>query len=311
MTLKEAYKEIGKLGFRKNKNYRDKYNNILVQFGTIPSNNKAMEKSVYHSNEKEFIHFSSIEGLNSILNSKHFRLYNLQNMDDKTELNWAKEQLKFENLLNDNDKENLYCLSMCSSNVIDKNEPKENLLWKIHGRDGKGILFKLKISNEPLFWYNYHLINVKYDTKDAEAIKVINEEDSKTILDQKICSFIKNPIYSFEEETRIIFENRENYRVTVSKDNKTIYPIVIPDKLLKTDIVNYIEIPIWNFFRDDERKFDAPNVEGVQYKIPKIEITEIVLGYRYSKKDKSNINQKINQYDSNIKVTRTALAKYY
>lgn len=308
MNKEDALNEIGKLGYKRS---QTGYSNgeLSFVFGVIPSENKQMQNSKFYSDETEFIHFTSIEGLTSIINSKCFRLYNFQNMDDVQEMSWASKMLKFTEELKNEDKEELYCFSMTSQSII-RDLSKKHLLWKIHGRDGKGILLKLKIVNDPLSWYNFHLVKVLYNHEEAKAIAYINENEEKIILDQKICSFIKNPIYNFEEETRIIFENRTGFRITYSKDDKIQYPITFNDKLLNNKNIKYFEIPISNFINDDNEYRVTTMYQKILYK-PKIEISEIVLGYRYSEIDLKNLILKIRTVNKDIKVSHSLLKKDY
>ena len=311
MDISSARNKLTDLGFRNLQSHHDKDGKLLVQFGALPSENATMTKSPFHSNESDFIHFTSIENLISILNTKRFRLYNLINMDDKSEIKWANDQLKFKSPVNNELLEHIYCFSMCEANIIDNNQAKENLLWKLHGRDGNGIMLKLRIVNDTVCWHNYHLIKVKYNIDDAISVQYINEHDIQTKLDQKICSFIKNPIYNFEEETRIIFENRKYYKVTVKEWERILYPITIPDKLHKKENILYFEIPVFNFYREHQDCFKAPSMLPQNYELPKIEITEIILGYRNSEEDESILRGKIKLIDNRIKVYRTELAKNY
>lgn len=309
MNKEKALNEIDKLGYKVRQRGFNNNNELLYVFGAIPSENAQMQHSKFYSSEKEFIHFTSIEGLTSIINSKCFRLYNFQNMDDVQEMAWASKMLNFKEELKNEDKEDLYCFSMTSQSVI-KDLSKKHLLWKIHGRDGKGVLLKLKIANNPLSWYNFHLVKVLYNHQEAKAIAYINENDNKIILDQKICSFIKNPIYKFEEETRIIFENRKGFKITYSKDDTIMYPVTYNDKLLSNKNIKYFEIPISNFTKNDSEFEVSTMYKETLYK-PIIEISEIILGYRYSANDLDNLTSRINALDASIKVSYSQLGKDY
>ena len=119
------------------------------RYWVIPEENKRLKGTkFYYDIEKEFIHFTSLESLFGILNSKHLRLYNLPNMDDKYEIQYALKTLSF--IDSDDEyktKEQLYIFSMCPSSRILREEPKKkkHLLWKLHGRDGLGVIIRLKI----------------------------------------------------------------------------------------------------------------------------------------------------------------------
>ncbi|HTB32239.1 MAG TPA: hypothetical protein VK808_09455, partial [Bacteroidia bacterium] len=133
--------------------------NYAYRYWQIPAENKELKNTpFYYNTENDFIHFTSIDSLFGILNSRHLRLYNLLNMDDKFELEYAQKAL----LVKHPDewaKEQLYSFSMCSSSEILNEEPKKkkHLLWKLHGKDGHGVVIRLKIENDLSSWLNYYL----------------------------------------------------------------------------------------------------------------------------------------------------------
>jgi len=271
-------------------------------------NYKLQNTPFYHSKENDFIHFTSLDALYSILSSGFIRLYNLNNMNDKLEMDYAVKTLAFKEST-DQAKEELYCFSMCSSREVFKEETKEHLLWKLHGRDGHGVIIRVKIENN-LKWYFYHLSAVHYGVEQFGSVKRFNTEIDNQILDNKMCCFIKHPIYQFESEIRLVFDNQVPFTVT-DKDKK-IYPITYPDKLHKPYKTFYFQIPLLNFHNNENDEiYLAPNIQGVDYEIPKIKITEIILGYRYTDKDLENIKSKIDPKFADINVRITDLKKQY
>lgn len=206
MTEFELLKNIEELGFIANsagyKNGEEYDNgNHNWRYWEIPSENYRLYGThFFEKNEKEFIHFTSLDSFYSIFNTGEIRLYNLPNMDDKLEMEYARNELNFREPFS-KDKEDLYCFSMCRANDILKSEMKEHLLWKLHGRDGNGVLLKISFQNDPKHWYNYHLSKVFYDLDIAQPIKKLHSITKKEILDVKFCSFFKMNIYEFEKET--------------------------------------------------------------------------------------------------------------
>lgn len=282
------------------------------RYWSLPEQNKKLKGSpFYYDTGKDFIHFTSLEALFGILNSKHIRLYNLSNMDDKYELNYALEVLSFKKYSGIQDKENLYCFSMCSaSEVLDEQHKiKKHLLWKLHGRDGKGVVLKLKIINNLDTWLGFHLTKCFYSIDKFEKIKELNEiVDTKELLDIKTACFIKLPIYKFENEIRLVFDKRSP---TESRLNgELLFPKIFPDKLNKMENISYFQLPLFNFIKDQE-SFLVPNVEGIEYEMPKIQIEEIILGYRYSEKELETLKSKIKVFDPNITVNMSDLKKFY
>lgn len=314
---KELIDNIMNLGYRIGQvGYNDaehaNKNLFNYRYWKIPEENYQLKHTpFYHDTEDDFIHFTSLDSLFAILNSKHLRLYNLLNMDDKFELEHARKALLFNNP-DELDKEQLYCFSMCSSSVILNEEPKKkkHLLWKLHGRDGNGVIIRLKLFNTINSWYNYHLTKCFYNLDNFAPIKALHEITNNEFLDTKPACFNKLPIYEFENEIRLIFDNRRPVTLT-DKDDKVLYPITYPDKLNKKDKIFYFQLPLHNFFKNNEEIYDAPTMVDEEYKIPKISITEIILGYRFSDADLQNIKDKIISYDPAINVKMSDLKQYY
>jgi len=315
----QLIKKIEQLGFEigptlfKNKVDADN-NKYTHRFWTLPEENKKLVDTKFYSDEKDFIHFTSIEALFGILNSKHLRLYNLMNMDDKYELDYALKALSFLRPEYINElKEKLYVLSMCSSTEILEEDPKKkkHILWKLHGRDGKGVILRLKIENNANSWNNFYLTKCFYELESFKAIKELNELTSNEHLDVKVASFIKLPIYEFENEVRLVFD-RFNSGAIVNENKDLIYPVTYLDKLTNKDNISYFQLPLYNFYKGKESVYvNPPNFTNETYEIPKISIQQIILGYRYSENDLKNLRERIEKFDSSIKVSLSELKEYY
>lgn len=301
--------EVGQAGYKDENEYEK--NNFTYRYWRLPNENFKLNNTPFFYNaESDFIHFTSLDALYSIINNGHIRLYNLVNMDDKLELEYARQELLFRDPI-DTDKEQLYCLSLCSSEEILKNETKEHLLWKLHGRNGHGVIIRISVQNNMHLWYNYHLTKMFYDLNNFQPIKELNTKTENEFLDAKLACFLKLPIYEFENEIRLVFDNRNPVTVT-DKDNEKIYPITYPDKLHKSDKIFYFQLPLLNFRKDKNDKiFLAPNMQEEKFEIPKINITEIILGYRYSDSDLNNIKKNIDSKLADINIRITPLKKYY
>lgn len=308
--IKQFGYEIGQTGYLNQEQIdRDEFN---IKFWKHPKENyKLKDTPFYLDSENDFIHFTTLDALYSILNTGFLRLYNLNNMDDKNEMEYAFRELAFKGST-EKAKEQLYCFSMCSSKEVFSGNTKEqeHLLWKLHGRDGHGVILRVKIENN-LKWYFYHLSKVYYGTDNFGSIKSFNSNIDNQILDPKICCFIKNPIYKFENEVRLIFDNMNPVTVTDS-DNQKIYPVTFPDKLHKPVNTFYFQIQILNFYKNENDPiYLAPNMQGMNYEVPKIKITEIIMGYRYSDRDFEEIKSKLDNKYADIKIRFTDLKELY
>lgn len=284
------------------------------RYWILPEENAKLKDTKFFNREKDFIHFTSVDAVFSILENKHLRMYNLPNMDDKYELNYALKALSFA----DGDdvgktKEGIYVLSMCSSDVILTEEPKKkkHLLWKLHGKDGHGVVIRLKIENDVAKWYNYYLTECFYSLEPFESIARLHSKTQNELLDIKIASFIKLPIYEFENETRLVFDYNNSGWIGVSKE-ECLYPVVYPDKLDKASNISYFQLPLYNFFKNDGSAYPIPpNGIRERFEMPKISISEIIIGYRYNDDEFENMRTKILSFDQNISVRHSDLRQYY
>lgn len=290
---------------------------LLYTYYAIPEINKKLAKTpFYYDSENDFFHFTSLESFYSILNTGHLRLYNLNNMDDKFEFDYARKILKFPKT-EEPYKEQLFCLSMCSTKSILSNTTKEHLLWKLHGKDGNGVLVRFKFVNDLSIWKNYHLAKVHYDDSKLkraihlQPVQQIHTQSKNDILDARICCFLKHPIYEFEEEIRLVFENRESKRTTLTdKVGKLLYPIIYPDKLHKPHSIYYHPLPLWNFNKE-VNEYTVPSMDLLHYEMPKIQILSVSLGYRYNKNELKALNSRVNIFDKGIEINFTKLKKNY
>lgn len=104
----------------------------------------------------------------------------------------------------------------------------------------------------------------------------------------------------------MVFDNRNP--TTVKLHENLIYPIIYPDKLDNPDKISYFQLPLSNF-TSNEVDFDAPNMQGRKYEIPKIKISEVHLGYRFTETLKKNILDKFDFDKANISVKISDLKK--
>ena len=313
MIDEHTFKDIEKYGYCKtqegfNLNEKLKKNNYCWSKWNICDLNKFQE-TIFYTKENTFLHFTSIEALNLIINSGKIRLYNLNNMDDKFEIEYAKKELSFKNL-NDNYKENVFALSMCSSKQLSENLAQKHLMWKLYGKDGGGVAIKLKLSNEMLNWEAFSIIKIIYGVSEFTDLKEFNLKQQNNHLDNLICSFIKSPIYEFENEIRLLFNSEES--TSIERVNKKIFPTIYRDKLENQKVIKYLELPLLKFSSDENEVFKYYNTNQEFKEIPFLEIEEIVLGYRFDKEDLENFKKNVNTLPINPdKIKLSELKEYY
>lgn len=295
----------------------DNGNHVWRSWRMPHSNCELKGTPFYYEGEKDFIHFTSLDNLYSILNDKHIRLYNLVNMDDKFELDYAKSELLFRGELN-KAKEDLFCLSMCSSKDIFStdiiaNERREHLLWKLHGRNGYGVILRMSMEDNQQLWYDYYLTQMFYSTTIFDAIKKLNKKTDKEILHPTSGCFLKLPIYEFENEVRLVYNNYSP--IEISNQGNVIYPLIYPDKLHKEDNIKYIRLPLLNFYPMADKIFQ-PYFSPIELydhinELPKIKINEIILGYRYSEEDLKNLRNRIDLNQLGININLSSLKRFF
>jgi len=319
--INELINKIKKLGYTIHstgyRNEEDAEKGIYTRRDwVLPRENYKLKNTpFFYDSGNDFIHFTSLDSLFSILNSGHLRLYNLLNMDDKLELEYARKALLLKTNSDEKIKEQLYSFSMCSSKEILEEEPKKkkHLLWKLHGKDGNGVIIRLKRMNELTTWRSYYLTKCFYDLEVFSAIKELNEITNQEILENKLACFIKLPIYDFEKEIRLVFDMANSEKHFDTNTLTTTYPKIYPDKLNKSDKISYFQLPLYNFYKDNDKAAYPllSDFVGEKYETPKMSITEIILGYRYNDNDLKNLKERINTFDSTINVKMSDLKQYY
>jgi hypothetical protein len=206
-------------------------------------------------------------------------------------------------------KEEIYVLSLCKASTLN-DEMKKHLLWKLHGRDGYGVILRLNLKNPSSSWYSYYLASCFYNLKNFESLIQLNKFTKKEILDVLPAAFIKLPIYEFENEIRLTYDNRNPFMLL--RQNKLIYPKTYLDKLNQAQNISYFELPLYNFFKDEVDIYPIiENSMKQRFEIPKIEITEVILGYRYSSDDLKNVQEKIFSLGINLHIRLSNLKKYF
>lgn len=145
---------------------------IDIRFRAIAENCKMIDSNYFFNicdtNNSKLIHFTHIEALESILDEKAIRMYNLNNSNDKTEYNFVFDEIRhayklftipdviYQNHIN-YVKSNTFILSTALPS--DMFNPT---LWKRYGRKGFGIVLELEVLNNPIDWQCFLLSKVQY-----------------------------------------------------------------------------------------------------------------------------------------------------
>jgi hypothetical protein len=118
---------------------------------------------------EDFIHYTSLDALMNILNTKEIRIYNCQNLNDKSELKYAAKEFGIKLCKYDLDKfrRELFIFS-ASSYSADLSNDDFNL-WRLYGNSGFGAGIVFGIENFEDNWDNTFFGKVSYDPKDGKS----------------------------------------------------------------------------------------------------------------------------------------------
>ncbi|MBN8720460.1 MAG: DUF2971 domain-containing protein [Sediminibacterium magnilacihabitans] len=315
----DLIQDIEKLGYKliseaSGNEEHEKKNQLPHRYFYIPQNNGHLANTDFFLNEQiEFVHFTSLDCLDSILKTGTLRMTSLASMDDKLEMTYPMNELGFpltEKWIKG--KSEIYCLSMCCCSEVENNKTTEHLLWKLYGKDGNGAYIKLRFENRISDWVQYHLSRVYYSTERVSAVKRVHQKMSDAIeLDPKICCFFKNKIYEFENEVRLLFDCRREgtSTYTVTRAGKLLFPIIHSRLDSQKFGSTYVDLPLLNFHETSGVFWDIHNPTFVNGRFPETRMIEIVLGYRHEPAKLETLNSIYNRFG--IQVSLTKLAEYF
>lgn len=259
--------------------------------------------SPFFNPETEFVHFTSPSAVTSILNSKVFRLFSLNNMTDSDELIHIRKKLNYPDFI-EFDKVHYFSMSMCSAKILDDSQALTDL-WNEHGHKGAGVMLRIRVENDLIDWYNYHLSTIFYAYDILAPIAQLNSITKREYLTSKIGCFFKLPKYHKERECRLLFDHSTNHQVfCYNNRNELIYPILHPKDA--TNKIFYVELPIYSLNKNVDGLFYAPNPEGRLYQKPMLSISEIVFGDKCPKDIVDKIRTMAFDADASIQLS-TAL----
>ncbi|MEO8148566.1 MAG: DUF2971 domain-containing protein [Bacteroidia bacterium] len=173
----------------------------------------------YKPTSQSFVHFTSLQGMDSILREQSLRMYNLNNVNDPNEISFTLIDLGSTPSEIKKIKDGIYVLSMVDSVELNK----ENILnlWRLYGRGGEGVAIELEIIDEG-FENNFVLANIIYDKLNLELFLesnnqfetrnnlIVNKNDVLAV----IACLHKNTYYKIENEIRLIHNSEDGYSAT-------------------------------------------------------------------------------------------------
>ncbi|NOZ35677.1 MAG: DUF2971 domain-containing protein [Chlorobi bacterium] len=262
------------------------YGNEIINNINIPPENINLKNSPYFYKKTSVVHFSNFFAINSILNEKSIRLYNLYNLNDPREFTFASKIFNLKDEKIKDAKSNQFIISFCER-VILKEFSNQFNMWRLYGQNGKGIAIVFSIANDPAKWIDFHISKVIYGSdlrqKFFKLLKLINQlNKSKPHIDidfGKLYAFHKSKLFEFEKEVRILYDNRKMRtgmtNFSISFNNQHIFPNIKSDlfKLLENkQNIQCLKLPLYT---NNGSRFDD--------KIPLLKIEQIIIGYNFEK----------------------------
>lgn len=243
----------------------------------------------YDPKNNQFVHFTSLRNLHSIINENAVRLYNMENVNDP----WEYHYFSGEGLENDKlskIKRNTYILSLCDKSVLEG----ENILnlWRLYGNRGWGVAieFEIKCHVNSTFPDDYFLGKVLYQKPTLEEFNIKLTEfeqrnnvktDPKELIRIPAC-FHKNPYYRIEEEVRLMtFDSKSTRRATLIPEQKRYKW----DFNARNELVTYSSLKL------------GQGPENIWVTIKKIQ-----LGFQHSEESFMQIEKHLNRLFSALKI---------
>ncbi len=238
----------------------------------------------YKKSDLNFIHWTDLKSLLSILNYHEIRLYNLYNSNDKNEFRYSATALGLSEEEIKNAKKYYYTFSFCEKNQL--NNPH---LWEVYGKKYKGVAIEFSIINDPLQWNNYMISKVHYNIPEnfhqfKQKRNLLEKKyNQKYKLDlNNLIGFNKSLDYNLENEVRIASYFPYTREDEILKYVKTDFRI---DPITGNEITNYITLNLWenrdaNSFKWTDQKYDRrTNLPKGYFKThPQIKLNNIYFG---------------------------------
>lgn len=201
--------------------------------GVISTDDGFKDSRYFHDGKHNFLHFTSLQSLGSILKSGFLRMTELDSLTDKGELNYALNQLNFNINPNSHNwvekRRNLFCLSACEAN---ENTRVDSFMWETYGNKGKGISIEYKFTKPDAFQFEFgRILYGKDELDDLKKVIQLSQNFSNKhdfqILDlpfvfSNFMAFHKAKVFENEQEIRLLYNQDGSFgkpeHLTVYKD---------------------------------------------------------------------------------------------
>lgn len=165
-------------------------------------------------------------------------------------------------------------------------------LWRFYGRNGNGVAVHFEIENDCKTWDSFHLGKIYYGDFTQSALhdflshlQLSPHKDRLYPQVVPLLAFHKSDIYQSELEFRLLCHSpggsldRPNYPYEKRNYGLT-FPIIRPKYSVQKGFGRYLMLPLANRFTEEHFFFE---------KAPRIRITKITLGFKYSSRQRDEI----------------------
>ncbi len=294
-------------------------------------------KSIYcYNGPLKFIHYTSLRNLVNILNTGELRLFDLNNMTDPNELNYAFNHIADE--INSDKiktlKSQLFSISFCKYD--EDSLPDDFEMWRLYGQDGNGVGIVISIDSENRdSWHHCILSEMLYgeDKKNdllsfRERDKAFKEKYKNEItfentheLALAMAALHKDEIFKNEKEVRLLWTTKETNKSW--SDHDTDYDIY--ETLNKEgNRTHYFNLKLYtqNLFEKLKKlekqtdEYSQAYVKFTKEYRPKIQIDKIILGYRIKDENRFKVTELLKtlsskRYGTQIKTESSSLIKKF
>ena len=205
-----------------------------------------------YDGQNHFLHYTSLQGLISILKSRRIRLYDFNNFNDPTEFIYANRY--FQNFSDDKElreyKRQFFALSLCdySDELVNNNIN----LWRLYADNGKGACITFEVEQDNISkLHDFAFGRIKYNPtpERIKELEEILERDAKFQKENNfrcnnlpdliapLCCFYKSDLFKIENEVRLfhfskrrLFDRHESDAIQceLNRDGKKVYFIELP-----------------------------------------------------------------------------------
>jgi len=273
-----------------------------LNFNAHISTENIFQDSIYELKDVEsFIHFTSLQGIFSVLNSGYFRMSEFGHLEDKREILYGASVFGVDPIFNFNYKSiedlkrNIFCFSSCIAN---ENTKKNNYMWHIYANKRNGGFIEFEMNPWNPFFYN--IGKVLYGKKGLAPLESLKDRaidfyNKNNFFPERFIELMldvqalhKSEKYSSEEEIRIIYKIEDN----PFGDIDTVYRDINSQNELKK--FNKLYIDTRNPYL--KNKNPEQSVRSILYYYPSIKIKNITLGIDIHSRDKREILDELKKY---------------